>query len=441
MDKNLKIKETFEIIDKYKTTSLHQKIFKDVAELWGCGKNQVILKKKINVTRNGIKNIPAFNLFFAYNQSFSQLLKSDYQGLFNRDKTWNAVFESYDIFKELVKEEYSIIIDMDEQTVEENNEAITTLKSNPFTYKLCPYYIKIEVKDIINDFNKIRENDIIDYVSIFDGSSFKRIITHDFYIKAPFAVLRVSGGKTAPRYISYSTLGKCIEDITFGSDSKETKTLMARFSDPIYEKDKPIVKYNCEKNELENETAKNEYFGMQEYLSIVKDVENSFENISISPLFSDYVFLNERGAAGDIDITDTIAYVYRNNEKKKYLNQIAKYFNLNNDAYPIVFARNKMVHVDFKAILIHELSHFLAPEEIEPHGINFGITNDFLQLYLNNKLDCDSSFRMYNVEGVIDYDKCTSIIKEKVKEIKMKKLNQKIIEKIVYDIKSKILNK
>lgn len=39
------------------------------------------------------------------------------------------------------------------------------------------------------------------------------ILLIDFYIKAPFAVLRVSGGKTAPRYISYSTLGKCIEDI------------------------------------------------------------------------------------------------------------------------------------------------------------------------------------------------------------------------------------
>lgn len=122
----------------------------------------------------------------------------------------------------------------------------------------------------------------------------------------------------------------------------------------------------------------------------------------------------------------------------QYLEKISKYFNYFK-GYPVILARNKINKENFKSVVIHELTHHLIEiDHDDSHNINFSILNDFLQIYLNEKLDNESSLKTYNniVVNEKDYIDLISFEVEKIK----KPLKIKDIEKIANILKKNILN-
>lgn len=424
-----------EILNKNKNQRSHNKALKEIGEEFNVEKDLVILINRVKVSRNMVKNIPAFNLCFTYNYEFSSLLKENYQGMFNYDKCWRAVYDNENDFIEFLKNNFELIIDLDEREIIKNS--LDKKENKISTYKLMPYYLKVDVLKIIEEFNFIKNKDIVEKVSIYDGDKFIKTENDIFYTKSPFALLRFTGDKFAPRYVVYSVLAEEIEDIAFNNDSKKTSSFIARFSDPIKTKDQPIIIYELPQELQETEELKKQYFGFYEYKNDVIEIEKKLKNIKISPIASDYIFLNERFYGGDIDHTDILAYVITSDFPIQYLDKISKHFNYFR-GYPIILARNKINKDNFKAIAIHELTHHLIENDNEDsHNINFSITNDFLQIYLNNKLHDESSLKTYN-NIIIDEQKYINLIKNRINKIKQI-LGIKDIEKIVNILKIEIL--
>lgn len=431
----MSIEKINEILSKNKNQRSHNKALKEIGNEFNVEKDLVILINRVNVSRNMVKNIPAFNLCFTYNYEFSSLLKDEYQGMFNYDKCWRAVYENEDEFIELLKNNFELIIDLDEENIIKNS--LDKKENKISTYKLMPYYLKVDILKIIKEFNLIRHKDFVDKVSIYDGDKFIKKENYVFYTKSPFSLLRLTGNDFSPRYVIYSVLAEEIEDIAFNNDSKKTSSFIARFSDPIKTKDQPIIINELPEELQETEELKKQYFGFYEYKNDIIEIEKKLKDIKISPIASDYIFLNERFHGGDIDHTDILAYVIRSDFSSQYLNNISKYFNYFS-GYPIILARNKINKDNFKAIAIHELTHHLIENDSEDsHNIDFSITNDFLQIYLNNKLHDESSLKTYN-NIIIEEQKYINLIKNRINKIKQI-LGIKDIENIVNILKVEIL--
>ncbi|WP_323004893.1 hypothetical protein [Denitromonas sp.] len=249
-------------------------------------------------------------------------------------------------------------------------------------------------------------------IYLHDGRQFVTVNAEvaAFATNVPFLLLRYAVGNGRPRYVAYSTLGKCVETVAFGNAEKETKRLIARYCDTLR-----VLKISAWLHvdaDVMKEAARDaweDYRGsFCRFDSEVGLINSRIKNVCVTLLCSDYVSLSMVGHGADTAAANIAAYVVPS--EKEYLRQIAKFFGpVEDHAFPIVFDRNYLNWLAgnkgnslFADAVAHELAHYIVdevfPDLREVHGVEWAVFADILSYLFSEDLEyweCMTELRRY----------------------------------------------
>lgn len=371
------------------------KVFDLLSQVFDCDRSEICLLEDHIATRKGEK-VPVVYFYYTYNQSFNDVLKSTGNAFFNpRVKAWNIVLD--DNAKEIVGQSignfYRVVIDLSRMIIMQNEKTPNQAAQTRMAFDRMPFHIPVRKSEIISAIMSSRPGDFIldDRIYINDGSEFvpypdRKVI----WTQLPFLLLRYPVPDGKPRYVSFSTLGKVVEYVSFGNDSKETSMMIARFMCACRILKMPAFELEDENIIHPDDNLKNRLQGnFDRFSKSIEIVRSVIPDMGIAPLCSDYVTLVSQNHGADSKASNIIAYISPPN--KQYLAKIAEFFGHTTEDYPIVFTRsmldewNDQQDFQFLLTVAHELAHWLVfemrgeiPDE-DAHGVAWAICQDLLE--------------------------------------------------------------
>lgn len=397
--------ESFDLHDSVDTSALASalsepdtliKVFDQLADFFSCERAQICLLERMTVKREN-KNVPIILFRSTFNKNFNAFLKESEAVKFqNYRKTWSAPEgdESQRVLNGL-HDFFHVVIDLQSLRVWINQgEASNAVKATLSFYPMAGH-IKLSARDIVSSFLAKRPNDLFkgDCIYIHTGKTFKSIgIDDEFWTRLPFLLVRYSVHNSVPRYISYSTLGGVVEDVSFGNSSKNTAKTIAKYIETCQGLKVEAMEFMPATVIEMDQAARNATHGdFERFQSDFDDLARYLPDTHFAPLCSDYVTLLSSGHGADSNEEGIAAYVHLNDSYNEvYLSKIAAFFGYSKDHYPIVYSRSyldscyKAQCGGFLRTTIHELAHHLEHKAargkypLGDHGVSWCVMNDIL---------------------------------------------------------------
>ena len=408
----------FEQVKSALLSNTFNKVIDSLSDVFECDKSQICLFEKREVSRKG-KKISVVSFRYTYNPDFNSELKDTDQATFDaRTKAWNLTFDenTSDMVSEPIGDFYRIVIDLNEMIIMRNENEPAMASETILAFKKLPFHISVRKTDILIAVSEYRATDFVLGSRLYvndGGSGFVAYPDQDvIWTQSPFLLLRYSVPNGRPRYVSFSTLGMAVEEITFGNDTKKTSMAIARFMDSCrvlkmsafeIDCDEIIAEEACHKRQLQG--------GFERFPKSISQVKSSIPDLGFAPLCSDYVTLLSQNHGADSETANIIAYISPGEKHNHYLSKIAAYYGCKPSDYPIVFTRsfldkwNEDEDLEFMFALAHELAHWLVLEKehefsvTEFHGVEWAVCQDLLE-YLFTEEYTLTGYSCYRLDGL-----------------------------------------
>lgn len=190
-------------------------------------------------TKKGVKT-PVFNLVFAFNPAFNEVLKRTGEATWSRtEKLWHV---PQDGFCEHVQDDmfdvfFAATVDLD-GAVAARTEVETASGIERRHYALLPAPVTVHLEDLQAALAESRPDDVFldGHFRVFDGQSLS-VAPSAFSTRHPFLLVRGQVRGAAPRYGAVSVLTGTLEAVGF---HKESDILLARFHETVRANAEPV---------------------------------------------------------------------------------------------------------------------------------------------------------------------------------------------------------
>lgn len=371
------------------------KVFDSLADTLACDKASICLVQSGWSTWSG-KKADLLYFRYQYNPDFNSVLKDNGARFRSQIKTWCIPVDDEGVRNIIdeISDFYTVIVDLDDLIILKNEKMPSSSAKTQTVFKALPFHINIKKDEIVNAILAHRSKEEIknDRIYVNTGDGFAPLLEQEIWSQAPFLLLRYSVEEGRPRYVCFSTLGKSVEQVSFGNDTKKTARYIARYMDtckvlriPAYtiDKSKVLVEKTGQRQELQ--------WPMHRFSESIEDIRAAIPDLGFAVLCSDYVSMATPGYGADSEDAGIVAYVVPSLEHGKYLHDIKIFFGHPADDYPVIFTRANLDIGDddndcvFGSIMAHELAHWLVIESVGEfnmvggvHGIAWAICTDLL---------------------------------------------------------------
>lgn len=358
--------------------SIHA-VFDALADALGCDRSAIVLIERRGISRKGRK-ITAALLRFPYDAGFIDALREHPSAAFHpQTKTWALEIpwmDREDVSRRdaLLSKKFAWIIDVDSMGIYKNTSEMLCV--DPLVaFHAMPFMLELNLSRLIElalqTYNRADVKDLRVNACLHDGQRFVPVTDQGTIFTAqPFVLLRVAPSGARPRQVAISSLGLQVEVATW-LGSKDAARQTARFMDAIRHSLVPAYELVCAPEWAEGCGDRPAYRGeFSAYFALVEDLESKVDNLGLSLLLSDYVFMTMPGSGAE-EGRDSMAYVLTGNERlSAYLCGIAGFFGDEAAQRPVVFTREGLEDIasssapagDFSLVLLHETAHHLANE-------------------------------------------------------------------------------
>ena len=387
----------FEQVSTAIQASTIAKVFDLLSEVFDCDKSEICLLEDRVLTRKG-KKTPVVYFRYTYNQAFNDALKAAGHAVFDpRLKAWNMPLDddAKGAVAQCIGSFYRVVIDLSRMVILQNESVPNFAAQTRVAFRKLPFHVQIKRSEVIAAILSSRPTDSIrdNQIYVNDGSGFVAYPEQEvIWTQSPFLLFRYAVIEGSPRYVSFSTLGMVVEQVSFGNDDKKTSMAIARFMDTFHVLKMPAFELECSNIITEAHNLRSQLQGgFERFTESIGKIQSVISDIGFAPLCSDYVTLMSQNHGADSESADIIAYVVPNPDKDSYLNKIAAFFGYAEVGYPIVFTRsmldkwNEQEDYHFLFVAAHELAHWLVletdgefPNE-DVHGMVWAVCQDLLE--------------------------------------------------------------
>ncbi len=373
------------------------------SDVFLCDRLEIAIIEKRTIQRNG-KKLNVVSVRYGFNKSANDGLMTIPNTRFNGSaaKSWDIEMTEDNIHKmwSVLKQHFVVVLDVDLLCVFVNNDKPTHSFANSAAFTSLPSPLSWNASQIIDAIQQ-KTKDIPINFYVHNGIQFVPIdLNSEYDTYVPFILCRYSVNGGQPRYVAYSVIGKCIENLSFQSDGKNMKRMIARYIDTL-RTIKAIAFSPRDPNHAVSTQAEWDNYrgGFDRFAQEIAHINSCVEGITITPLCSDYVSMSSNGYGADTSAANIAAYVMINDTD--LLSRIASFFDKDVGRFPIVFDRkyldeihNKNNPYFFYTLVSHEVAHHIAPQIFKDkktdHGIKWAIVSDIIRsIFLR---DFDNNF-------------------------------------------------
>lgn len=395
-----------------------KKILVGLSEAFECDLSQVLLYEPKTIKREG-KDTDVLYVWYHYNPDFNDVLAQKLGGKFDfHKKSWNIpnTPDAIASLTEYVKSYFSVVIDLQGGIIQKNEAQSSRDYKAMVAMKPIPYHESVSRAEIEAEVAKIQV-DNPEPVTLFinNGKAFVPYPEQDqIFTTLPFLLLRIQADKKSPKYISYSVLGRCAEDVQ-SHNGKEMKRMLARFFDAFRILGQEAYTENKSAIIQKSDEAQAEYHGFLKFRDDVERARDRIPDLDFSLLCSDYTSLVATGYGADSNAHDVKAHVILS--RPEYIERIAQYFGYSEKSYPLIFTREYLDSFNpekdrlFSFSLSHMLAYWLAcAKGYESHGPEWSIYNDILSIAYAPESFSSTIYRHYQPDKLADIQWIEKII-------------------------------
>ena len=190
-------------------------------------------------TKKGVKT-PVFNLVFAFNPAFNEVLKRTGEATWSRtEKLWHVPQDGFapHVVTDMFGTFFAAVVDLDGAVAARTDvEKASGIERRH--YALLPAPVTVHAEDLQAALAGSRPDDVFldGHFRVFDGKSLS-VPPFAFSTRHPFVLVRGQVRGAAPRYGAVSVLTGTLEAVGF---HKEADILLARFHETVHANAEPV---------------------------------------------------------------------------------------------------------------------------------------------------------------------------------------------------------